>query len=236
MKHLIYFQELIAKLNSGYNMSSVNKFIKENYSDILERQYEMDKLSGVVLNRKKFLQKYFESEGFFIDERTYRRWRKKDLKNGLQSKYFEIFQNMPSTEELFNKYYLKNFSNSVMNQSDQMFLKTCYELKGTQLFQIVNFILPILKNKDDFPFEEYLSEVKRGVQEYGLYQEYLNEHEFVDLPRYSFNRKTSSILVPYKIVKGKTVKNYILENKKQPNIMAEILRRNHFQVALKNQK
>ncbi|MBO3642805.1 hypothetical protein [Streptococcus suis] len=235
LEHLIYFQKLIAKLNSKYTVNSINQFIKENYSDILEKQYASDKQAGKISNRKEFLEKYFESEGFFIDERTYRRWRKKNLKNGLQSKYFDIFRKMPATEKLFNEYYLKNFSNSVMNQSDQMFLKTCYELRGTRLLRIIGFILPILKTKDDLPIEEYIIEFKKALWEYEAYQEYLDEHEFDDLPRYSFNRKSSSISIPYRIIRGRTVKKYILENKKQPNIMAEILEQNHFQKALENE-
>lgn len=235
MEHLIYFQKLISKLNSKYTIDSINQFIKEYYSKILEKQYNMDKLTGEVTNREKFLKKYFESEGFYIDEKTYRRWRKNELKNGLQSKYFEIFRKMPATEKLFNEYYLKNISRTIMNQTDQMFLRTCYDLRGTRLLQIIDFILPILKEKDDMPIEEYLAEFKRAVWEYEVYQEYLDEHKFDDdLPRYSFNRNSSSILLPYKkLIKKKRV-DYILENKKQPNIMAEILGRNHFQVA--NQK
>ncbi|MHA4907240.1 hypothetical protein [Streptococcus constellatus] len=236
MEHLIYFQKLIAKLNSKYTIDSINQFIKEYYADILEEQYSMDKRAGKITNREKFLEKYFESEGFFIDERTYRRWRNKELKNGMQYKYFDIFQKMQATEELFNKYYLKNFSNLVMNQTEQMFLKTFYELKGTQLLQIVNFILPILKNKNDLPFEEYFTEFKRAVWEYEAYQKHLDVHGFDDLPRYSFNRNTSSIFAPYKKVKGKIVTNYLLENKKQPNIMAELLGRNHFQLAIQKEK
>lgn len=235
MEHLIYFQKLISKLNSKYTIDSINQFIKEYYSKILEKQYNMDKLTGEVTNREKFLKKYFESEGFYIDEKTYRRWRKNELKNGLQSKYFEIFRKMPATEKLFNEYYLKNISRTIMNQTDQMFLRTCYDLRGTRLLQIIDFILPILKEKDDMPIEEYLAEFKRAVWEYEVYQEYLDGHKFDDdLPRYSFNRNSSSILLPYKkLIKKKRV-DYILENKKQPNIMAEILGRNHFQVA--NQK
>lgn len=235
MEHLIYFQKLISKLNSKYTIDSINQFIKEYYSKILEKQYNMDKLTGEVTNREKFLKKYFESEGFYIDEKTYRRWRKNELKNGLQPKYFEIFRKMPATEKLFNEYYLKNISRTIMNQTDQMFLRTCYDLRGTRLLQIIDFILPILKEKDDMPIEEYLAEFKRAVWEYEVYQEYLDGHKFDDdLPRYSFNRNSSSILLPYKkLIKKKRV-DYILENKKQPNIMAEILGRNHFQVA--NQK
>ncbi|HEL1615468.1 TPA: hypothetical protein TYJ02_001415 [Streptococcus suis] len=242
MEHLIYFQELIAKLNSKYTVDSVNKFIKENYADILEKQYVSDKQAGEINNRKDFLKKYFEPEGFFIDERTYRRWRKKEPKHGLQQKYFNIFRNMPETEKLFNEYYLKNVSNSIFNQSEHMFLRTCYDLRGTQLLRIIEFILPILKTKDDLPTKEYLTELKRAIWEYEEYQEYqefLGEQEigeYLSLPKYSFNRGESSLLVLYKIVKGKTAKNYILGNKKQPNIMAEILNRNHFQVALKNEK
>lgn len=236
MEHLIYFQKLIAKLNSKYTEDSINHFIKEYYADILEEQYAIDEQTGEIASRNEFLKKYFEPKGFYIDERTYRRWRNKELKNGLQSKYFEIFQNMPITEKLFNEYYLKNISNSIFNQTEQMFLRTCYELKGTQLLRVVNFILPILKNKNNLSFEEYLSEVKRVVQEYELYLKHLNEHEFDDLLRYSFNRKSSLVSVPYKIVRGKTSKNYIVKNKKQPNIMAEILRQNHFQADLKNKK
>lgn len=235
MEHLIYFQKLISKLNSKYTIDSINQFIKEYYSKILEKQYNMDKLTGEVTNREKFLKKYFESEGFYIDEKTYRRWRKNELKNGLQSKYFEIFRKMPATEKLFNEYYLKNISRTIMNQTDQMFLRTCYDLRGTRLLQIIDFILPILKEKDDMPIEEYLAEFKRAVWEYEVYQEYLDGHKFDDdLPRYSFNRNSSSILLPYKKLIKKKIVDYILENKKQPNIMAEILGRNHFQVA--NQK
>lgn len=235
MEHLIYFQKLIAKLNSKYTIDSINHFIKEYYADILEEQYAMDKVAEKIANREEFLKRYFEPE-FFIDERTYRRWRKKELKNGLQSKYFEIFRKMQATEKLFNEYYLKNISKSTMNQTEQMFLRTCYDLRGTRLLQIIDFILPILKAKDDMPIEEYLAEFKRAVWEYEVYQEYIDEHEFDDLPRYSFNRKSSSILIPYKkLIKKKRV-NYILENKKQPNVMAEILRQKHFQIALKNEK
>ena len=179
------------------------------------------------------------NQSFFIDERTYRRWRKKELKNGLQSKYYEIFRKMPETERLFNEYYLKNISASIFNQSEYMFLRTCYDLRGTRLHRIIDFILPILKTKDDLPTKEYLTELKRAIWEYEEYQEFLGEQEigeYLSLPKYSFNRGESSLLVLYKIVKGKTAKNYILGNKKQPNIMAEILNRNHFQVALKNQK
>ncbi|HEL1110143.1 TPA: hypothetical protein TVG96_001362 [Streptococcus equi subsp. zooepidemicus] len=239
MKHLIYFQELIAKLNSRYTIDSINQFIKENYADILEKQYSADRKARRIANRGEFLKKYFEPENFYIDERTYRRWRKKELKNGLQSKYFEIFRNMPETEKLFNEYYLKNVSNSIFNQSDHMFLRTCYDLRGTQLLRIIEFILPILKTKDDLPTEGYLTELKRAIWEYEAYQEFLGEQEieeYLSLPKYSFSRGESVLLVPNKIVKGKTAKNYVLDNKKQPNIMAEILNRNHFQVALKNEK
>lgn len=238
MKHLIYFQELIAKLNSRYTIDSINQFIKENYADILEKQYSADKKARRIANREEFLKKYFEPENFYIDERTYRRWRKKELKNGLQSKYFEIFRNMPETEKLFNEYYLQNVSNSIFNQSDHMFLRTCYDLRGTQLLRIIEFILPILKTKDDLPTEGYLTELKRAIGEYEAYQEFLGEQEieeYLSLPKYSFSRGESVLLVPNKIVKGKTAKNYVLDNKKQPNIMAEILNRNHFQVALKNE-
>ena len=234
MEHLIYFQKLISKLNSKYTIDSINHFIKEYYADILEEQYTMDKMAKKITNREEFLKKYFEPE-FFIDERTYRRWRKKELKNGLQSKYFEIFRKMLATEKLFNEYYFQNISRTIMNQTDQMFLRTCYDLRGTRLLQIIDFILPILKEKDDMPIEEYLEEFKRAVWEYEVYQEYLDEHEFDDdLLKYSFNRHSSSILLPYKkLIKKKRV-DYILENKKQPNIMAEILGRNHFQAT--NQK
>lgn len=234
MEHLIYFQKLISKLNSKYTIDSINHFIKEYYADILEEQYTMDKMAKKIANREEFLKKYFEPE-FFIDERTYRRWRKKELKNGLQSKYFEIFRKMLATEKLFNEYYFQNISRTIMNQTDQMFLRTCYDLRGTRLLQIIDFILPILKEKDDMPIEEYLEEFKRAVWEYEVYQEYLDEHEFDDdLLKYSFNRHFSSILLPYKkLIKKKRV-DYILENKKQPNIMAEILGRNHFQAT--NQK
>lgn len=234
MEHLIYFQKLISKLNSKYTIDSINHFIKEYYADILEEQYTMDKMAKKIANREEFLKKYFEPE-FFIDERTYRRWRKKELKNGLQSKYFEIFRKMLATEKLFNEYYFQNISRTIMNQTDQMFLRTCYDLRGTRLLQIIDFILPILKEKDDMPIEEYLEEFKRAVWEYEVYQEYLDEHEFDDdLLKYSFNRYSSSILLPYKkLIKKKRV-DYILENKKQPNIMAEILGRNHFQAT--NQK
>ena len=236
MEHLIYFQKLIAKLNSKYTVDSINHFIKEYYADILEEQYAMDKVAEKIVNREEFLKRYFEPE-FFIDERTYRRWRKKELKNGLQSKYFEIFRKMLATEKLFNEYYLKNISRTIMSQTDQMFLRTCYDLRGTRLLQIIDFILPILKEKDDMPIEEYLAEFKRAVWEYEVYQEYLDGYEFDDdLPRYSFNRKSSSILLPYKKLIKKKRGDYILENKKQPNIMAEILGQNHFQIALKNEK
>ena len=239
MDHLIYFQELIAKLNSRYTVDSINQFIKENYSDILEKQYASDKLTGEVTNKEKFLKKYFESEGFYIDERTYRRWRKNELKNGLQSKYFDIFRKMPATEELFNKYYLKNYSNLVMQQPEQMFLKICYELRGTRMLQIIDFILPFLKDKNDLSLEEYLSEFKRAIWIYEVDQENQKEHEFdgsFRLSKYSFNREVSSVKVPYKKLLHKKSTNYILENKKQPNIMAELLKRNHFQIALKNEK
>ena len=209
MEHLIYFQKLIAKLNSKYTVDSINHFIKEYYADILEEQYAMDKVAEKIVNREEFLKRYFEPE-FFIDERTYRRWRKKEL---------------------------KNVSRTIMSQTDQMFLRTCYDLRGTRLLQIIDFILPILKEKDDMPIEEYLAEFKRAVWEYEVYQEYLDGHEFDDdLPRYSFNRKSSSILLPYKKLIKKKRGDYILENKKQPNIMAEILGQNHFQIALKNEK
>ncbi|HFI2691654.1 TPA: hypothetical protein ACGO0Y_000714 [Streptococcus suis] len=239
MEHLIYFQELIAKLNSKYTVDSINQFIKENYADILEKQYASDKRAGEINNRKDFLKKYFEPEEFFIDERTYRRWRKKEPKHGLQQKYFYIFRNMPETEKLFNEYYLKNVSNSIFNQSEHMFLRTCYDLRGTRLLRIIEFILPILKTKDDLPTEDYFTELKRAIGEYEAYQEFLGEQEieeYLSLPKYSFSRGESVLLVPNKIVKGKTAKNYVLDNKKQPNIMAEILNRNHFQVALKNEK
>ncbi|TWT12311.1 hypothetical protein [Streptococcus sp. sy004] len=197
----------------------------------------MDKQIGEVTNLEKFREKYFNTENdLYIDDRTFRRWRKRQLKNGLPSKYFDIFRDMPATEKLFNEYYLKNFSDLVLNQTEQMFLKTCYDLRETRLLQIIEYILPILKKKEDMPFEEYLAEFKRAVWEYEISQEDLKEHEFDDLPRYSFNRKRSSILVSYKIVEEKTVKNYILENKKQPtNRLAEILKQNHFQRVLKNE-
>lgn len=234
MEHLIYFQKLIAKLNSKYTVDSINHFIKEYYADILEAQYAMDKVAEKIANREEFLKIYFEPE-FFIDERTYRRWRKKELKNGLQPKYFEIFHKMLATEKLFNEYYLKNISKSIMEQTDQMFLRTCYDLRGTRLLQIIDFILPILKEKDDMPIEEYLAEFKRAVWEYEVHQEYPDGYESDDdLPRYSFNRKSSSILLPYKKLIQKKRVDYILEKKKQPNIMAEILEQNHFQIALKN--
>lgn len=240
MEHLLYFQKLIAKLNAKYTVESINGFIKEYYSEILERQYTMDKESGIAINRMDFYlqlkEEYFEPKYSELDEKTFRRWRKNELKNGLPAKYFEIFQDFPATEELFNEYYLKKFSNAVMNQTDQMFLRTCYDLRGTRLLQIIDFILPILKAKDDMPIEEYLAEFKRAVWEYEVEQEYLDKHGFDDLPSHSFNGKSSSVLVPYKKVIEKKRADYILENKKQPNIMAEILEQNHFQIVLKNEK
>ena len=239
MEHFQYFQKLIAKLNSNYTVESINGFIKEYYSEILERQYMMDKESGIAISWMDFCSKlmaeFFEPKGIELDEKTFRRWRDKELKNGLPEKYFEIFRDFPATEELFNEYYFENFWNAVMNQTDQIFLKTCYDLRGTKLFQIIDFILPILKAKNDLPIEEYLVEFKRAVREYEAEQEYLDEHEFDHLPRYPFNKKSSSILFPYKKVIKKKREKYILVNKKQSNVVAEIREQNHFQKALENE-
>ena len=65
MEHLIYFQELIAKLNSKYTVDSINQFIKENYADILEKQYSMDKRARKIASLEEFLKKYFEPEFFY---------------------------------------------------------------------------------------------------------------------------------------------------------------------------
>lgn len=239
MEHFQYFQKLIAKLNSNYTVESINGFIKEYYSEILERQYTMDKESGIAISRMDFYlqlkEEFFEPKCIKLDEKTFRRWRNKKLKKGLPEKYFEIFRDFPATEELFNEYYFENFWNAVMNQTDQTFLKTCYDLRGTKLFQIIDFILPILKAKNDLPIEEYLAELKRAVWEYEVEQECLYEYEFDGLPRYSFNRKSSSILFPYKkVIKKKKVK-YILNYKIPRNVVAEIREQNHFQKALENE-
>lgn len=65
MEHLIYFQKLIAKLNSKYTVDSINHFIKEYYADILEEQYAMDKVAEKIVNREEFLKRYFEPEFFY---------------------------------------------------------------------------------------------------------------------------------------------------------------------------
>ena len=239
MEHFQYFQKLIAKLNSNYTVESINGFIKEYYSEILERQYTMDKKSGIAFSRMDFYlqlkEEFFKPKRIELDEKTCRRWRKKELKNGLPAKYFEIFRDFPATEELFNEYYFENFWNAAMNQTDQIFLKTCYDLRGTKLFQIIGFMLPILKEKKDLPIEEYLAEFKRAVREYAAEQEYPDEHEFDHLPRYPFNKKSSSILFPYKKVIKKKKVDYILNYKKPRNVVAEIREQNHFQKALENE-
>lgn len=242
MEHLLFFQSLIEKLNSKYTVGSINMFIEEYYSEILERQYEMDIESGIVFGRDDFYlqlkDEYSDPKFSKLDEKTFRRWRNKELKNGLKPKYFKIFQEFPATEELFNEYYLKNLSNGIMKQSELFFLKTCFSLKDSKMLDIIDFIIPFLKNKNELSREDYLKEFKNALLHYEAYLEYEMEHEFEEysyLPKYSFNREKSTVVVPYEEAIGKNAKMYIVENKKQPNIMAEILKQNHFQKALENE-
>lgn len=250
MDYLDYFRDLLTELKPKYDIETINDFINQNYSEILELQYKYDKESGILSSHLEFIKHYFDKQeyvknengkkelkiDYLIDERTYRRWRKNKLKNGLPKKYYPIFRSMKATEILFNEKYLKNFASAVQNQDKMIFLGTCYGLKNSKMLHIVSDVLERMKSKENLPMDSYLNEL-RDVFEQTLEEfEYKNSSDFEFIPEHNFNRKTSTVKIFKNRIPKNQLNNYVIKKEHYFNKISEELKSNHYKAVLHNEE
>ena len=94
----------------------VSQYIKKNFVEILNKQFNKDNL-----NPEDFIGKYFNYDDFNV--KKLERWRKGETKK-LKERFIKDFREMPELEKMFlSDFYCKFYNEQVLNQERYFQLK-----------------------------------------------------------------------------------------------------------------
>ena len=109
----------------------VNQYIKENFVEILNKQFNKDNL-----NPEDFIGKYFNYDDFNV--KKLERWKKGETKK-LKERFIKDFREMPELENMFLSDFYRNFYNKqVFKQERHIQLKLGLHLTALGLLTIVS--------------------------------------------------------------------------------------------------
>lgn len=109
----------------------VSQFIRENFVEILNQQFNKDNLT-----HEEFIEKYFNYDDFNV--KNLERWKKGDTKK-LKERFIKDFREMSELENMFlSNFYSKFYNEQVYNQEKHFQLKMGGCLSKLNLLTIVS--------------------------------------------------------------------------------------------------
>ncbi|HEM4050457.1 TPA: hypothetical protein U1W10_000428 [Streptococcus suis] len=125
------FDEYEPPVVESFKNEVVSQFIKENFVDILNKQFTDSKLKP-----KKFLDKFFNDAN--VDNKKLSRWRNGEVEK-LKDEFVEYFRVMPALETMFLSHmYTKIYTEQFRNQDKHFQSKLGKELSALGLDCIVS--------------------------------------------------------------------------------------------------
>lgn len=125
---MIEYEALVIE---SFKYEIVSQYIKKNFVEILNKQFNKDNL-----NPEDFIGKYFNYDDFNV--KKLERWRKGETKK-LKERFIKDFREMPELEKMFlSDFYCKFYNEQVLNQERYFQLKMGQHLSALGLVTIVS--------------------------------------------------------------------------------------------------